>query len=503
MMIYDKALASNINGKKANCMSSITTKNARILKFFQDRPALEFDATILKFIDIIENLTENMNNSMNNTIAFQLLENMKTVQRQMLTMQTTVEKIQSDTQTQFSLKMNEFKRDYISEMKMILTCNVSEKIEPLLKEQNLLVVERTTNLLNSIVPKNDQAISKSMETLVKQMQVSLQADSKDLIAKAVDAETLDKNLDEFEKKITTTILSMQKHFNSAIEATEKRLDSRMSSINEISTTNNALTCSLNTSMGELVNKFSNSNLKGKMSENILMNQLTEIYPYAILSNVSQTKESCDFLMERQDRVALFIENKNWESTVPQGEVDKFLRDISDKGCNGLFISQRTGIANKNRSKFEIEIFKGSVLVYLSMVFYDMEKIQVAINIIDYVKTIYNTFEAKNNQGEDLDMESVSREIIEHINKDYEVFVSDKLKIIETMKRNHEEVMMKLNTLNFPYLDAFLKSFTYLKMVKQTNDKIVCECGRDFKTNGALKNHMRSCKKKPCLEIATE
>ena len=38
-----------------------------------------------------------------------------------------VSKISDDTQTQFTLKMAEFKKEYLSELNMVLTCNVSGK----------------------------------------------------------------------------------------------------------------------------------------------------------------------------------------------------------------------------------------------------------------------------------------------------------------------------------------------------------------------------------------
>ena len=46
---------------------SLVTSNKRVLSFFHERPNLDFDTTILKFIDIMESLYENMNNTLNNT----------------------------------------------------------------------------------------------------------------------------------------------------------------------------------------------------------------------------------------------------------------------------------------------------------------------------------------------------------------------------------------------------------------------------------------------------
>jgi hypothetical protein len=37
--------------------------NNRILSFFEQRPDMDFESTILKFIDIMESLNENMKNT--------------------------------------------------------------------------------------------------------------------------------------------------------------------------------------------------------------------------------------------------------------------------------------------------------------------------------------------------------------------------------------------------------------------------------------------------------
>ena len=51
--------------------------NKRILSFFQQRPDMDFEATILKFIDIMENLQENMNKTLTNTTVTEILDSIK------------------------------------------------------------------------------------------------------------------------------------------------------------------------------------------------------------------------------------------------------------------------------------------------------------------------------------------------------------------------------------------------------------------------------------------
>ena len=134
----------------------------RIIGFFKEHESLQPEETILKFIDIMESLHENMNKTMNNSVVTEILSNLKSMQSKLDTVSDNVDKITGDTQTQFSLKMTEFKQDYIRELEKVLTCNVSDKIEPLFKEQNSSLFDRTENMLGKLIPKNEAAVAESI-----------------------------------------------------------------------------------------------------------------------------------------------------------------------------------------------------------------------------------------------------------------------------------------------------------------------------------------------------
>ena len=56
---------------------TLQTSNKRILSFFEQRPEMDFESTILKFIDIMESLNENMNKTLTNTIIPTIASNAK------------------------------------------------------------------------------------------------------------------------------------------------------------------------------------------------------------------------------------------------------------------------------------------------------------------------------------------------------------------------------------------------------------------------------------------
>ena len=127
--------------------------NPRIVTFFKEHPNLEPETIILRFIDIMESLNESMNSSMNNSMVVDMLDKLKQINSKIDNVSERVNKITDDTQTQFTLKMAEFKKEYLSELNMVLTCNVSDKIAPLVKEQNEALFAKTNAMIKEVIPK--------------------------------------------------------------------------------------------------------------------------------------------------------------------------------------------------------------------------------------------------------------------------------------------------------------------------------------------------------------
>ena len=89
-----------------------------------------------------------------------------------------------------------------------------------------------------------------------------------------------------------------------------------------------------------------SSCKGKVSENIVFNILQNLYPSGQIDSVGTQKETGDIILRRLNKPTILIENKNWERNVVQEEVKKFIHDIEQQNCCGLFLSQNCGVATK-------------------------------------------------------------------------------------------------------------------------------------------------------------
>ena len=386
--------------------------NSKIISFFEQRPEMDVETTFLKFIDIMETLQETMNKTLTNTTVLEILDNMKT-------MNAKFERSQEVSQFNLSNYMNELKRSMNEEMKTLMSINMMEKVEPVLREK---LKDQQSAIVNS---------------------------------------TLD--------KITTLF------------------DNKFLNINEISKSNKEILSSQNDKLNNLLNRFENSSAKGKMSENLVLNTLKDMYPNAEIYSVGQTKETCDIMLVRNNKPKILVENKDWRRPVIQEEVKKFMRDIDTQKCCGLFLSQNTTITTKDN--FEINVHDGNVLVYVHCANNDPEKIKIALDIIDAFSNTLKLLEEES--CSDQDMNTISKEVSDHINAEYQNFLSKKNKTIKMAKEFIQTLVKQLEEFTIPSLETYLASKYSL-----SSSKFVCEfCGFMGKNQQSKSAHIRGCTKK--------
>jgi len=459
----------------------VDIKNKRIINFFNEHANLDLESTLLKFVEIMEMLHENMNSTMNNTTVLDILDNLKAMNSKIDVVSSNVEKINGETQTHFAIKMGELKKDYVEELKMVLTCNVSDKIEPLFKEQNAALFEKTNHMISSIIPRNEEVVTNRIDAVMKDLYKNVADDTKSLLSQAVNEETLTKYLADFDGKITKSIESSQTILNAALSTTEQRLETRMDNIRELSTTSSQATDILNSSVHTLLNKFENSSAKGKMSENLTIDVLETLYPSAEIVSVGQTKETGDVMVTRMNKPKILVENKLWTRAVAQTEVVKFIRDIETQKCSGIFLSQNSKITTKEN--YEIDLHNGNVLVYLHDVHNDPEKIKIAVDIIDHLKEKLDEYADSAS-----DIDNIPKETIEYINSEYQSFVSAKAGVIKLAKEFNRNLTKQMDDILMPSLEGYLSTkFSF------SSNKYRCEyCSFVGKNQQSKSAHLRGC-----------
>jgi len=471
----------------------ITVNNEKIWRFFKERhPTLHIDECVILFIDLIEKLTDNMNTTLHSSMFTTLFENVKQLQTQI----DGMSRMQSEQSAGLSAKLAEFKRDYIEDVKLILSTNVSDKIAPLIREQNGILMDKTNLLLNDILPKSNDQLSKQLSISIKDMQKAIVDDThKFLSNSSVSPQSLQEFVNNLDSKLSSSLLSSQALYTS----TEKRLDTsireikassdaNLGIIKELSSSNQQISSSLTSSVSEMLKKMENSSSKGKISENILFGALHSLYPCAQIDSVGTTKETGDIMLSRKDKPRILVENKNWDKNVVQEEVKKFLHDVETQNCCGLFLAQNYGIANKE--DFEINIHNGNVLVYIHKANNDPDKIKIAVSIIDHLKSRLDQIDDKS------EVDVISKERLDNINQEYIAFANQKLAMIKYVKDFQGKLVKMIDDVRLPSLEEHLAT-----RYATSSSKFTCQYCEAFqaKNQQSLSAHHRGCAKKKLID----
>ena len=470
-----------------NNSDGITITKTKIVSFFRKHQKLDPEETISSFIDIMERLYDSINNNVNNSLVENLLANIQQINNNIQSIDSNINTIKDDTSTTFTHQMNDFKRDYMENLRLNLTSNVSDKIEPLIKEQMNIMLERTSTIFNETLPKNNKLLQESLHKTVTDVNNDINSDARKLLENTITQDSLNKFINNVDSKMTNALTSYQQVFISNLESTERRLDNRISTVKETTDSHLSSTTSLANNVTSLLQKMENSSIKGAMSENIIFNILHSLYPMAGIEHVGQQKETGDIIVTRPNKPKILVENKNWTRNVSQDEVKKFIHDIEMQKCSGIFLSQNYGIANKGN--YEINIHDNNILVYVHETNNDPDKIKIAIDIIDHFKSKLDDI----NSDVDTDLDTIPKEKLDAINNEVLVFVNSKMAMISLTKDYSQKMLKQLDEMRIPTLEDYLSS-----RYATSSSKFVCEyCDFVAKNKAALAAHKRRCRHKPC------
>jgi hypothetical protein len=494
---------------------SLTITHPKVVNFYKKHTAISFEQSSLLMVELLEQVVEE---KMTTSMVSQLVDNLKTIEHQVRVVSESVNKYQEDIILKMNVKLMEMKKEYMEDVKIILSSNISDKINPLLKEQGDNLIAKTNLLLNDLLPKTNDTITTKINDTIKDLQRSIQEDTSRLSS---NPDSFHELLTSLDHKFTTAMMNTQLALSSTNDKLEYGLkdirsnqEQQISSVKELNQLNQQsikdalerstidiksyneqqfisvkdIATNSQEGLTEMLKKMDGTSTKGKVSENILSSILQKMYPSGDIQFVGTTKESGDFILNRDSKPTILIENKNWERNVIQEEVKKFLRDVEINKCCGLFLSQNTGVANKQN--YEINIHDGNVLVYIHYVNNDPEKIKIGVDIIDHFKEMLSELES-----DEVDIDTISKDVLMDINKEYNIFASQKLIILKTIKDFQQNMTKQLDIMSFPSLKDFLGT-----RYGESSSGEKCEfCGRSCKNYAALKAHHRGCKKENIVE----
>ena len=468
-------------------MENINITNTKILDFYSQNPSINFEAVNLIFVDLFEKLLGDMNSAMNSTINSQILSTVGDLKTQVTSLNTSVSKINQDITNSISLKFQESKREYIEDIKQILSNNFSQnsdKIQSLLQQNTSQLIDKTTIIINEVVPKSNDNYYKQIQDSISLFQKSISDDTTKLLQSVNKDDSLSTFMTSFETKSN----NMLQPILTCMNASEERINQ-----NVISLKNDSQASAQEKIMNELsefLGKYKNSSYKGQFGENQLETVLTQLFPSGEVLNTTGQRAACDFRVNRASHPTILVETKNYERNVTLDEVKKFIRDIEEQKCHGIFLSQHSGITSKQN--FQIDIKGTNILVYVHNVDYCPHIIKIATDIIDSLSYKLEDLE------ENPDEISIPKETIDEINKEYSRFIERKSNIIDILKDFHKRITSEVDEIKFPSLSKYLASKCG-SILNNDHETIICNICNTFEApnNKSLSAHKRGCRKKHC------
>jgi hypothetical protein len=563
---------------------SLTISNKKIIEFYEKNTNIDFENINLLIVDLFENVLQDATQNITKTISSQILTECKENREKILELNNNLLSINNQIQklnNDLTIKTHDVKKEYIEEMKTLLTIHTNEKIKVLLDNMNdqmlnkqkiLLhefkedskisaemetntnriidktmlalnevnnnslnritslveqntnhLVERTKNIIKDIIPENQEKCTHQIQENIKNFFTLLHEDTKKIITNNSEITSF---LSKYQEKINTsektsseilgevkTLLNKNKEDNishfiqnfdtkynlllqgiqtpivSVINSSEERINTMLTSLNNTTKEQNISQNKVMTDLEEFLNKYRNSSFKGQLGENHLSSILTKMFPTAEIVDTSKLTSSCDFQLKRENKDSILIENKDYTVNVDPKEVKKFIGDCEARTSHGIFLSQNTGITSKNN--YQIDITNGKILVYVHNCEYMSHKIQIAVDIVDTLSLKLKEFNLEDKKEEMV----FSREVMEEINAEYQLLISQKEAIIHYVKEFQKNIIIKLEDIRLPKLENILPSNLTSLNANKTIHK--CEKCNTFATDSSrsLSAHQRWCGKK--------
>ena len=571
---------------KKNEQKSLTISNKKVIEFYEKNTSLDFENINVLMVDLFENVLQDATQNLTKTISSQILSECKENREKIIELNHHLLSIQNQIQklnTDLTLKTHDVKKEYVEEMKSLLTVHANEKIkvlldnmnEQILDKQKILLhefkndfkedsqtasenntnriidktmlalnevnnqslnritslveqnsnhlMEKTKNIINDIIPENQEKCTKQIQENIRNFFTLLNEDTKKIITNNTDVTNflskchekintsektsseilgevkmiLNRNKDEnisqfiqnFDTKYNILLQGIQTPIVSVINSTEERINSTLNNLHASTKESNISQNKVMQDLEEFLNKYRNSSFKGQLGENHLSSVLTKMFPTAEIVDTSKMTSSCDFQLKRENKDAILIENKDYNVNVDPKEVKKFIGDCETRSSHGIFLSQNTGITSKNN--YQIDIMGGKILVYVHNCEYQSNKIQIAVDIIDTLAQKLKELNLEDKKDEIV----FSREVMEEINTEYQLLISQKEAIIQYVKEFQKNIVIKLEEIRLPKLENILPlNLTSLNANKKIFKCEVC-CTFATDSSRSLSAHQRWCGKK--------
>ena len=444
----------------------VKINNKRIFDYYNANPNVNIESMNLVLLDFMEQIGNDMTRLLNNNATGEILNSVREIKKQI-----------SSINDNMILKLHEHNISFLETTKMVIGMSSNEntdKIIQLLNKNTESFIER----INISIPKTQEDTNKKIQDNLSSFQKSINDDIKTFLSSSNSENTLKDFISTLDSKIQT----MQQPIYTFISSNQDQLNSKLTSLKEDSLINKNTNEKVINELSDFLGKYkSSSQFKGACSENMLESILNKMYTTGEIINTTALKASGDFIVKREGKQNVLVENKNYESNVNLDEIKKFLRDINEQKCNGIMMSQHSGIVSKPNGF--IEVHDGKVLVYLHHVEYSPDKIKMAIDIID---NLSEKLEAISNIEENSGL-VIKKDVLDRINEQFQIFLNQKELVLTTIKEMNKKLLTQVEDMKLPDLSLYLND----KYASIQNQQFCCEiCNLPFQNKRSLAAHKK-------------
>jgi len=428
------------------------------------------ESSLKEFISTLDSkimtIQQPIYNFLSSTVFGEILSNVKEIKQQVNSLNENL-----------ALKLQEHNKSFIETTKLVIGMASNENTDKI----SQLLIRNTDSFfekINTSIPKTQEETTKRIQEHLSIFQRTINDDIKSYLSTTGS----ESSLKEFISTLDSKIMTIQQPIYTFISSSQEQLNTRLNTIREDSLSTKSSNDKIMSELNDFLSKYkTSSQFKGQCSENMVGNILNKMFPTAEVINTTALKASGDFILKRQGKSTILLENKNYEANVNIDEIKKFLRDINEQKTNGIMMSQFSGIVSKPNGF--IEIHDGKVLIYLHNVDYSPDKIKMAIDIID---NLYEKLEEISNVQE-IDGIVIKKDVLDRINDQFQTFLSQKEMVLTTIKELQKKLTLQVEDMKMPDLSLFLND----KYASIQNQQFCCEvCNLPFQNKRSLGAHKK-------------
>ena len=467
----------------------LVVKDKRILEFYNTHSYIDFEQANLLLVEMLERLLQKNDDNRDDILLKSLnklengfsslydnlsevKDNVKQSSLSIVNLQTAVTTLPTSMIDNLSNKFSSLRETQVKELERIFDLHKHNSAEHIDKKLKIELIDQIKSLL-------DTNMNKKLETSLNEFEKTLKKEWQDTIKQLERTDSPKHIIDNFNSSLQNKCDSLQNFILNCHQQTKDTSITHTETLNLVR---------------DHFDRQKNSTYKGADSEDKVLDGLYKAFPECQVTKTTGIAKAGDFLIERSSNSPIIIENKDYKNNVPKDEIEKFIRDIDHQGCNGILVSQQSGIARK--MNFQIDIHNKNIIIFIHNLNYDFDKIRLATETIDHLSKVLNSYSNNTNELK------LSSETLKEINKEYLAFITQKTGLSDSLKKYNKDMTKLISELQFPELSNMLSQ--HFSSTEETIFKCEYCKVKVFKNSKALAKHTQSCKSKnnQCISIDT-